>query len=153
MPLPPVGSGYPLQVLARLRLPPGFPLLSLTQATLFRPYDVPSNRPHERPAQQYLAPKQFRKPFPKLSQEQKHFEKPFPELSQEQKQLRKDFPKLSQEQKQLRKDFPELYCARYDFVHCIRKAGYRHCERSEAIKAPCIRRIISFFAKKEKAAM
>jgi hypothetical protein len=31
VPLPPVGSGYPLQVLARLRLPPGFPLLSLTQ--------------------------------------------------------------------------------------------------------------------------
>jgi hypothetical protein len=33
VPLPPVGSGYPLQVLARLRLPPGFPLLSLTQST------------------------------------------------------------------------------------------------------------------------
>jgi hypothetical protein len=30
VPLPPVGSGYPLQVLARLRLPPGFPLLSLS---------------------------------------------------------------------------------------------------------------------------
>ncbi|MDR3141332.1 MAG: hypothetical protein LBU37_06380 [Tannerellaceae bacterium] len=40
----------------------------------------------------------------------------------------------------------QLYCARYGFAHCIRKAGYRHCERNEAIKAPCIRRIISFFA-------
>jgi hypothetical protein len=52
----------------------------------------------------------------------------------------------------------QLYCARYGFVHCIRKAGYRHCERSEAIHAPCIHRIAllhtsQFSAKTGMAAM
>jgi hypothetical protein len=37
VPLPAVGSGYPLQVLARLRLPPGFPLLSLTHTAELDP--------------------------------------------------------------------------------------------------------------------
>jgi hypothetical protein len=31
--------------------------------------------------------------------------------------------------------FLMLYSARHGFVHCIRKAGHRHCERSEAIYA------------------
>jgi hypothetical protein len=28
----------------------------------------------------------------------------------------------------------QLYCARYGFVHCIRKAGYRHCEGLQGTK-------------------